>query len=153
MNMTIESIYKILTALLEIPLVRDMFNTLKSQRFLMHLIAEHLFILRNHSFKLSVPGGVIGQKLGLVSSLFNHSCAPNVFNGSNTGGDMDIFISTRPIKKGDQVFVGDGYPLEELTMIRRKELSQKYNFDCKCDRCEPHCDMNDRLLMASNPNF
>lgn len=149
----IELIYKVFTALLEIPLVSVMFITLKSKRFLMHLIAEHSFILANNSFKLSVPGGVIGRELGLVSSLFNHACAPNVFNATNIGGDTDIFISIRPIKKGDQVFIGYGYPLEEVTEVRRAELKQKYNFDCKCDKCEPHSSDSDRSLMASNPNF
>lgn len=59
----------------------------------------------------------------------------------------------RPIKKGDQVFVGYGYPLEEFTPVRRAELWEKYDFNCKCDKCEPHCSKCDRMLMASNPNF
>lgn len=152
-NMIIELIYKVFKALMAIPLVSAMFNTLKRQRFLTHLIAEHSFILANNSFKLDVPGGVIGRKVGLVSSLFNHACAPNVFNATNIGGDLDIFISIRPIKKGDQVFIGYGYPLEDLTKVRHAQLKQKYNFDCKCDKCEPHSAPSDRSLMAANANF
>lgn len=51
------------------------------------------------------------------------------------------------------MFVAYGYPLEESGVHRRAELLQRYNFDCKCDRCEPHCSKSDRLLMASDPNF
>lgn len=57
----INLIYKVFTAQLKIPFVSAMFNTLKNPRFLMHLIAEHLFIVRNNSFKLCVPGGILDK--------------------------------------------------------------------------------------------
>lgn len=119
----------------------------------MHLIGEHSLIMSNNVFGVAVTGGIIGIKMGLVTSLFNHSCSANIFNGLN--GDTDVFLTIRPIKKGEQLFVK--YKLGDVTtQLRQAMLWQKFNFHCKCDicdNCEPHCPEADRTAMYSHPDF
>lgn len=137
----IELMYKVYTALLDIPLVSAMFNTQNARRFFMHLIGEHWSIIRNNSFKLRVPGVIMVQILGVITSLFNHSCAPNLFNMSTNG--TEYFIALRPIKKGEQAFIK--YAINT-------GLSG-WDFTCKCDKCEPRCKKSDRLMMVSDPDY
>lgn len=66
--------------------------------------------------------------------------------------NREILVTTRPIKKGDQLFVaylGFG----QTTMERQEMLMQQYEFNCKCDKCVPHCDSTDRERMKSDPNY
>lgn len=149
-QLDMELVYKTFVALMDNSMIKSIFDSVQSQRFLMHLIAEHSIIISNNVFRISVDNGTIGMKMGLVTSLFNHSCAPNIFNGLN--GDTDVFITTRPIKKGEQLFVN--YKLGDVTTkLRQAILLSKFNFLCKCDKCEPHCLQADRLAMKSNPDF
>jgi len=68
-----------------------------------------------------------------VSSLFNHSCAPNIYK--RTTGRGHIFRALHDI--------GIGTPLTHCyvdlhinTNQRRKELLDHYGFHCVCERCE-----------------
>lgn len=149
-KLDLELVYKAFTALIDNSKINCMFDSVRSKRFLMHLIAEHSLIISNNVFVISVSNGKIGMKMGLVTSLFNHSCAPNIFNGLN--GDTDVFITVRPIKKGDQLFVT--YKLGDWpTSLRRMTLEAKFGFLCKCDKCLPRCPEADRLAMKLHPNF
>lgn len=65
-------------------------------------------------------------------TVFNHSCIPNVIFGMR-GGQV-IFITTRDILKGEQLF--DTYiDITDTRRKRRDRLSKQYGFDCQCDRC------------------
>lgn len=149
----IEEIYKVFTGLWDVPSIKKMFNTKHSKRFLMHLVAEHRSILANNSFGRRVPNGLVSMKLGLVISLFNHKCAPNIRNkGSDDNVNVSVFTTSRPIKKGEQLFlnyIGEALPTE----MRRLYLSAGYDFFCKCDKCEPRWKPSDRAKMKSDPNF
>lgn len=149
----LEEIYKVFTGILDVPSIKKMFSTKHCKRFLMHLVTEHRAILANNSFGRHVPNGVISMKLGLVISLFNHKCAPNISNkGSDENPNISVFTTSRPIKKGDQLFVN--YLTEAApTEMRRLYLSKGYDFFCKCDKCEPCCKPSDRAKMKSDPNF
>ncbi|XP_037043324.1 SET and MYND domain-containing protein DDB_G0273589-like [Bradysia coprophila] len=149
-----KEIYQVFTGILDIPSIKKMFRTKHSQRFLMHLVAEHRAIMANNSFGKRVPNGLISMKLGLVISLFNHKCAPNISNrGSNDDPNVSIFKTSRPIKKGEQLFINYLIESSAPTYMRRQYLSKGYDFICKCDKCEPHCKPSDRRKMKSDPNF
>lgn len=150
LSFVIDEVYKAFTGLLDIPFIREMFDTKQSQRFLMHLIAEHGSIIMNNSIGNSVVNGVVSQELGVIMSLFNHSCAPNLFNRKVV--DKELFITTRPIKKGDQLFIS--YMKQSLNNpLRQMTLRSKFDFVCECDKCQPHCKSTDRKMMQEDSNF
>lgn len=137
-----DQVYMIFTGISDNSVVKSMFSSTRSQRFLMHLCAEHLSILKNNSFNICVANGIAKEKMGLVVSLFNHACAPNVFNYASV--DSDVFVTTRPIKKGEQLFIS--YSLNGTAPT-------EFDFLCKCDKCEPNCKAADRSMMKSDQNF
>lgn len=66
--------------------------------------------------------------------------------------DREILVTIRPIKQGDQLFVsylGFG----KNTKKRQASLKNQYQFDCKCDKCEPQCKSIDRAPMKADTNF
>lgn len=74
----------------------------------------------------------IGLYLHPYAALINHSCEYN----STVGFDgEEIFVKAiRPIQKDEQIFISyidTTTPLE----VRRKELSERYFFDCQCPKC------------------
>lgn len=143
-------IYKVYTALMDISMVEKMFDSLQSKRFLMHLIGEHLLIISNNAYGGLDMSTATASSITLVLSLFNHACAPNVFN--STTGYAEVCITMRPIKKGEQVFTkylcGD-----RTTRLRQEILLKQWGFICKCDKCHPHCSAVDRARMKSDPRY
>jgi hypothetical protein len=98
---------------------------------------QYYFILdnlvRQRPYYKKVCMGVLS-----ITNFFNHSCAPNVrlfYDDS-----MAKFITLRPIKKGEQLFIG--YNVEfwrQPVEVRRDTLIKKDGFICKCEACEqPH---------------
>lgn len=141
-----DDIYKIYTALLDIAFIKNMFRTENSQRFLMHLVAEHWAITCNNSFQLNVRGGCLAKRLGVVMSLFNHSCAPNLLNRAVRDHlNTTVFITQRLVKKGEQLFIT--YDLDST------QLLQNYHFYCKYDKCVPHCEPSVHSTMKGDSNF
>lgn len=135
------------------PSIKKMFSTKHTKRFLMHLVAEHCAVVANNSFAIRVTTGLITSKLGLVISLFNHKCAPNILNRSSVVDvNTSVFTTSRPIRKGEQLFVNYMTELAP-TEMRRLYLSTGYDFFCKCDKFEPYCKPSDRAKMKSDPNF
>lgn len=146
----IETVYKVFTGLLDVTFVKAMFDSTQSQRFLMHLIGEHFLIISNNSYGGSLSSASSIGTTALVMSLFNHACAPNVFNSSMA--NKEICITMRPIKKGEQLFVK--YLCGNRTTRQRQEiLLKQWGFICKCDKCVPHCSEADRRMMKSDPCF
>lgn len=77
---------------------------------------------------------VKGSQSNLITSLFSHSCVPNV---RITGENVNALIVMLPIKAGDQIFVSygpihNGFDLEK----RQQILKASYCFDCTCDACK-----------------
>lgn len=149
-NLDMELIYKTYTALMDISTVKKMFDSVQRQRFLMHLIGEHLLIISNNSYGGLSTNASTSSSTTLILSLFNHACAPNVFNSST--GYAEVCITMRPIKKGEQVFTK--YLCGDRTTRQRQEiLLTQYGFVCKCDKCQPHCSAADRSRMKSDPCY
>ncbi|KAJ5666982.1 hypothetical protein N7462_011391 [Penicillium macrosclerotiorum] len=85
----------------------------------------------------------IGLYLHPYAALMNHSCDYN----STVGFDgEELFVKAiRPIKKGEQIFISyiDTTTPNE---VRRKELSERYFFDCQCPKCAKGTDtLEDRF--------
>ena len=71
--------------------------------------------------------------LGACSAI-NHSCEPNCEVGFIDSTDV-IIIATRDIDEHEELTIA--YVPEELPVDeRRKELSTRYGFDCRCAKCE-----------------
>lgn len=100
--------------------------------------------------KTNGHGDDISGSMTNVLSLFNHSCAPNLY--SMHMDNREILVTTRKIKKGDQLFVaylGFG----QTTKERQEMLKKQYDFECKCDKCVPRCSLSDRDRMKSHESF
>lgn len=88
-----------------LPTIQHFFDSISSQRFLMHLLVHHLGIIRMNGFcdTFGWTKNLHCKYVHDTISLLNHSCAPNAFYMfKNTVGQL---ITVRPIKRGDQVFV------------------------------------------------
>lgn len=74
--------------------------------------------------------------LAIISSLFNHSCYPNVVHFSY--GNKMVFTAIRPVKKGQHVFVIYHKDLiMKSTDDRQKWLQETFKFSCECSKCVP----------------
>lgn len=133
--------YKLLLA---IPMVNEKFMTKKKQRFLMHLIWQHKHIADRSAFVQTLANADANRRDGEsniiatcnIYGLFNHSCIPNLFN--DFVGNKQILVTTRPVKKGEQLFVCYKQDLWSKSALQRQEyLKRIYNFNCKCARCNP----------------
>lgn len=120
--------YKIYRNAMAIPKIGTLFDTMEKQHFLMHLIAHHFLATNHNSY-----GGESNTTIGLVMSMINHSCSPNLHNYAVR--NQRCCVTIRPVKKGHQLFttyLTDGdKPLKQ----RRKELMQWWGFECKCEYC------------------
>lgn len=68
-------------------------------------------------------------------SMINHSCRPNVYPTFEMGTFV-ILRASRPIPAGSEVFACYGYHYATQSVdIRRNELYQQYNFECRCSVC------------------
>jgi len=67
------------------------------------------------------------------SSLFNHSCAPNIFRRTK-GGILSLY-ALRNIEKGEEVCI-TYVPLSLAANLRGEEIHCGYGFACNCERCD-----------------
>ncbi|CEQ40962.1 SPOSA6832_02648 [Sporobolomyces salmonicolor] len=81
----------------------------------------------------------IGVSISPLTALFNHSCSPNAvvvfpsFPSSSWPKHMRV-VTLKPISPGEEVltsYVDIALPRE----LRRKELKDRYKFDCDCVEC------------------
>lgn len=121
--------YEVFEMILTIPAIERLFDSEQKQRFLMCLCAHHLAINRLNSF-----GDEESASIFSVSSLYNHSCAPNlsIMHIANW-----MFCKTnRKIEKGEQLFISYlGDYTDQPTEWRRDELKSLFQFECKCSKC------------------
>lgn len=125
------------------PTMADLFDTLVKQRFLMHLMLMHLILLgKNSSSGIKYDVNHV-TSLGLVFSLFNHQCTPNLMNAGT--GDKEVCITIRPIKKGEQLFIT--YVVNPKPN-QRQYIFNEFGFWCECSKCVPVAvPMRDMLRM------
>ncbi|KAJ7580261.1 hypothetical protein C8J56DRAFT_795394 [Mycena floridula] len=69
-------------------------------------------------------------------SRINHSCSPNVTLRWDTETFTMSINAVQPIKAGEQIFLSyDEADLTSPRVIRRRTMSQKFNFKCNCTSC------------------
>lgn len=141
---------KIYTILLQLPAINCAFNTESKQRFLMHLVVKHNEIINKNSTRSLQNEVQCIRKLGLVSSLFNHSCAPNLLNIADD--DKKICITMRPVKKGQQLFVSY-LNVNDAMNQRQNYLMKQFGFLCHCDKSEPTYSPVDADQMLTEPDY
>lgn len=145
--------------LLDIPKIKSMFPTEKHRRFLMHLITLHALISQENSIRTrSTLETSLTERndmcfhTTIIKHFFKHSCAPNVLFLDRDGNS--VFITIRPIKKGEQLLTNVLNILKEPTQKRQETLWEFKNFVCKCSRCEGAVPTPQQLgALASDPNF
>lgn len=77
---------------------------------------------------------VVGDGQYVEASICNHSCRPNtspIFESFR----MEIRAMTT-IKKGEEIFISYDADLTKPQKDRRKDLRERYYFDCCCQRCQ-----------------
>lgn len=107
--------------------------------FLNMLIHFHYTsIIHKHKLGPSESDTNYGCGYFALSSLLNHSCAPNVFR-LLADGDTIVVVVQRVIKAGEQLFAGyiedDTHHLLNVKEERQKLLKCIYKFDCQCEAC------------------
>ncbi len=142
-----KSAYIIFNAIMKSKKLAVKFPTISEQRFLIHLIIHHCFIIQINSFGGSTTDvGVTTldestrnnnitykHSIDLMTSYFNHSCIPNVVRLEKQ--NFTVIKTIAPIRKGDQLFITY---LEAFTMDvyeRRCHLESIYGFECNCELC------------------
>lgn len=146
---------------LEIPKVASYFKTEKHHRFLMHLIGFHSLITDDNSNWSKRVFEVNGQVknvcthgiIGLRNRFFGLSCEPNVMHSDHN--DLSVFITIRPVKKGEQLvtFLAN-YLLLESKEKRQQAYLQQRKSTCKCSRCEGVTATSaQQLEITSDPDY
>lgn len=138
--------YKIYRNAIAIPRIGDLFDTTEKQHFLMHLMAHHFLVTNNNSY-----GNESNTTIGLVLSLINHSCSPNLHNYAI--GNQRCSVTIRPVRKGQQLFTTYLTGSEKPFELRQKEIKQWWGFECKCELCRSGDQCIDVKMVLSNPTF
>lgn len=125
------NVYNVFRSIMTIPSLAELFDSQKKQRFLAHLLLHHLAVNVNNGFENHAT-----TSISVLICLLNHSCAPNLHNYAI--GSRKFCIAIRPVKKGEQLFISYlGGHSNQPTEKRQCQLKKSWNFECKCDRCEP----------------
>lgn len=141
-----QDMFIIYKSLLEIPFIGEFFHSDKERRFLMHLIGQHHCILDTNRYGVSDGSSDYMSVIGICSSLFNHSCVPNVLHLIR--GNKMIGYVKRPVKKGEQLFI-DNFSGREDTLFRQMNL----DFRCKCSKCVPCWKEPDCMRIQMDPDY
>lgn len=89
----------------------------------------------------------VGLYLHPYAAFINHSCEYNSVVGFD--GDELFVKAIRPIKADEQIFISYVDTTNPYS-IRRKQLSERYYFDCNCSKCQQGRDAReDRFLPTS----
>lgn len=125
--------YKMIMAMNKIGIL---FDSMQKQRFLMHLILQHIRIIHTNSIQSVASDNRSIDKLHSILSLLNHSCIPNLIILDEKMKSIAIII--RPIMKDEQLFFTYRSEMMQMnTNERQKILIENYNFKCKCSKCLP----------------
>lgn len=122
---------EVFEALMKLPEIKTKFAAENQKRFLKHLCVMHASIVGCNSFQNIVTGGIF-----LLRNNFNHSCAPNTL--TSLYENRSIAITSRRIKKGDQLFISYGARYFGLTsrQERQQRLYDDFGFWCECEKCK-----------------
>ncbi|XP_037031875.1 SET and MYND domain-containing protein DDB_G0273589-like [Bradysia coprophila] len=135
-----QQVYFVHKKLLDHPTIGSKFNTKETQRFLMHLVAQHYCII-NYSGNIvfdnsdDLVGWNFEEFRSVIAMYMNHSCAPNATLVSFDG--YNVIVTIRPIKAGEQVFLSyfRNDKIQHSTIDRKKYILARCRFNCNCERC------------------
>ncbi|XP_055298560.1 uncharacterized protein LOC129566546 [Sitodiplosis mosellana] len=150
-------VQRIYNFLLEIPKISAMFQSKKHRHFLMHLIGQHSKVSNSNAYNLNVPMRDGTSKpfycqIGLMTRYFQYACNPNVVN-FDYDGDM-MFITARPVKKGEQLFLSYFWPLIPNKQERQKALWEQRELVCRCSFCEgTSASLAQQKRMKDDPDY
>lgn len=143
--------------------IANIFKTQKYQRFLIHLIMQHVLILGGNLTNNPMTfinedkhlGNVIlSMQFNPLQSLFRHSCQPNVAFILDRGLTMVVVLL--PIESGEELNIAlnvlEGLPTSYSE--RRQVLQYYYNIECSCKLCERRLETSpSNDLLFSDPEF
>ena len=84
------------------------------------------------------------------AALINHSCESNSVVGFD--GDELFVKAVRPIKGGEQVFISY-IDASNPYGVRRRELLERYYFDCQCSKCFKGRDTPEDKYLTMTPDY
>ena len=118
-----------------VQLMKSITKNPKHQKFLDEFMRRQIEILITNTFGMTDSDGkIVGSGTFPLSSLFNHSCAPNVVRV--TVDDKLVFIISRPVEKNQQLFVCYRSSfLDSNKEKRQREIFKSYRFKCSCEAC------------------
>lgn len=112
--------------IMAVPLIKNLFDTVKKQRFLMHLVIMHVLIVRQH-MKFTTH-------FFQLFSFFKHACVPNVLHF--LVGDRKVCITTRPVKRGEPLLIASRCAYLPDVELRGWQHIKDYGFLCRCEKCK-----------------
>lgn len=131
--------------LLQLTKFNKWFDTKTKEMFLLEIIEHHTHIVNGNAFKIEAENEKT-EFIGKYTSLFSHSCAPNVTVVLKNGYISCITI--RPVKKGSPLLVNYIQTLSDAD--RWHALKEDYQFECDCEKCIPRCTANDHDAMFNH---
>ncbi|XP_055296607.1 uncharacterized protein LOC129565611 [Sitodiplosis mosellana] len=146
--------------LMDMPKMNAMFKAKRHNRFLIHLIMQHVQIMSKNSIRIRLCSVEAAPRkrtdvcthTGMLKGYFEHSCAPNVLWIDNNG--YSLYITTRPVKKGEQLFVTMFDLLSKPKAERQRILWEQGNFLCVCSLCTgPEATPEQRKQLLSDPLY
>lgn len=146
--------------LMDIPKIKALFKSRKHNRFLMHLVIHHTLVMNKNSIRIrlmSIEPSPTNRRdicthTGLLNGYFEHSCAPNVLRLDRDG--YSVYMTIRPVKKGEQLFVTILDLLLEPKETRQKILWESGHFRCACTLCAgPSATPEQRKQLLSDPLY
>lgn len=138
----ISTLYMAYKELCSVEIIRYRFT---STEFLLHLIGHHALILLGNQIKVDD----LGATVGIVASLLNHSCAPNLI--SRLHHKCRYFTTVRPVKKGEQLFISYLSNFDGSIEARQQHLKKEYGFECHCEKCETEFKETKQKMMSIEP--
>lgn len=122
-------IYKLYASMMCFPLTKELFDSNRKQRFLMHLLGQHICVINSNAFANHNDQFFTF----IIQSYFNHSCLPNIVRFEC--GNATICTTIRPVKKGEQLFTFYlGYEMKDR-QAKAKYLVDNFGFRCMCAKC------------------
>lgn len=117
-----------------VKLIKSITKNPKHQTFLGEFMQKQMEISITNSFGMTCNGEIVGSGIFPLSSLFNHSCVPNVTR--LTIDNKLVFVTTRPVESNQQLFVcyrSNFY--DTIKEERQEEIFKSYRFECDCEAC------------------
>lgn len=112
-----------------------LFEARVHERFLMHLIGHHICALQYAAINSAVGENCGTSIYSVVGRFFGHSCKPNAI--LVTKDRTTVAITILPIEKGEKITISylQDDELNRSAKYRRKCLLERYQIQCKCQRC------------------